>query len=399
MAAAPEVASAAGMIEPVPTAATFPAPTLLWQPGAAAWSLCLIGDWRGFVPPAALAAPAALGASDDTATTTLEVDARQLAAWDADLAPALWALLAPLAQRGVLLRLDALADDVRAALKLALPDDSDDGGDGSTAPAADTTPLPPRASRGAWADLLITVGFVGELLLASLRLLRGRSAMRASDLLHQMDETGPRSLPIVALTTFLVGLLLAYMGGAQLGRIGAQVFIADLVTVGVVRELAGLMTGVILAGRVGAAFAAQLGTMQANEEIDALRTLGVNPIEYLVLPRLLGMLLVAPLLVAMAMLVGVLAGLPAAVLIYDVPVPLYLRKCLESLTWTHLWIGLAKGTMYTLLVVVAGCREGLHAGRNAQAVGEATTRAVVKALVWIVLAACASTVVLQSLGF
>jgi phospholipid/cholesterol/gamma-HCH transport system permease protein len=214
-----------------------------------------------------------------------------------------------------------------------------------------------------------------------------------------MDETGPRSLPIVALTTFLVGLLLAYMGGAQLGRIGAQMFIADLVTVGVVRELAGLMTGVILAGRVGAAFAAQLGTMQANEEIDALRTLGVNPMEYLVLPRLLGMLLVAPLLVAMAMLVGVLAGLPAAVAIYDVPVPLYLQKCLESLTWTHLWIGLAKGTMYTLLVVVAGCREGLHAGRNAQAVGEATTRAVVKALVWIVLAACASTVVLQSLGF
>jgi phospholipid/cholesterol/gamma-HCH transport system permease protein len=351
------------------------------------------------VPPASLSAPAALGGTADPAATTLAVDTRQLAAWDADLAPALWALLAPLAQRGVRLRLDGLADDVRAALKLALPDDSDDGDDGSAIPATDTTPLPRRASRGAWADVVTTVGFVGELLLAGLRLLRGRSAMRASDLLHQMDETGPRSLPIVALTTFLVGLLLAYMGGAQLGRIGAQMFIADLVTVGVVRELAGLMTGVILAGRVGAAFAAQLGTMQANEEIDALRTLGVNPIEYLVLPRLLGMLLVAPLLVAMAMLVGVLAGLPAAVAIYDVPVPLYLQKCLESLTWTHLWIGLFKGTMYTLLVVVAGCREGLHAGRNAQAVGEATTRAVVKALVWIVLAACASTVVLQSLGF
>ena len=380
------------MIAPVPTTINHTAPSLLWQPGAAAWSLRLIGDWRGFVPPAALAAP------QDVNATTLEVDTRQLVAWDADLAPALWALLAPLCQRGVRLRLDGLADEVRAALQLALPDLGPSSVDAAAA-APDTTPLPPREGRSVWADLAITVGFVGELLLACLRLLRGRSAMRASDLLHQMDETGPRSLPIVALTTFLVGLLLAYMGGAQLGRIGAQMFIADLVTVGVVRELAGLMTGVILAGRVGAAFAAQLGTMQANEEIDALRTLGVNPMEYLVLPRLLGMLLVAPLLVAMAMLVGVLAGLPAAVAIYDVPVPLYLQKCLESLTWTHLWIGLAKGTMYTLLVVVAGCREGLHAGRNAQAVGEATTRAVVKALVWIVLAACASTVVLQSLGF
>ena len=236
------------------------------------------------------------------------------------------------------------------------------------------------------------------MLLALGRLARGRTVMRWSDLARQADQTGPLSLPIVLLTCFLIGLMLAYMGGAQLARIGAQNFIADVVTVGVVRELAGLMTGVILAGRVGAAFAAQLGTMKANEEIDALRTLGVDPIEYLVLPRLLGMLLVAPLLIACAALVGVLAGLPPAVGIYGVPAIEYLHKCLAALTWTHLWIGLFKGTLYTALVALAGCREGLHAGRNAQAVGAATTTAVVKALLWIVVAASGSTVVFQSLG-
>jgi phospholipid/cholesterol/gamma-HCH transport system permease protein len=206
------------------------------------------------------------------------------------------------------------------------------------------------------------------------------------------------SLPIVGLTCFLVGLMLAYMGGAQLDRIGAQTYIADVVTVGMVREMAGMMTGVILSGRLGAAFAAQLASMQSNEEIDALRAMGVDPIGYLVLPRLLALVAVAPLLVGFAALVGVLAGLPPAVGIYGVPPQEYLSSCLRALTWTHLWIGLFKGTLYAALIALAGCREGLHAGRNAQAVGVATTRAVVKALVWIVVAASATTVLFQSLG-
>ena len=135
-------------------------------------------------------------------------------------------------------------------------------------------------------EALITASFIGEVLLATARLLRGKSGLRWGDLLRQIDQTGPLSLPIVALTCFLVGLMLAYMGGAQLDKMGAPTFIADIVTVGMVRELAGLMTGMILAGRVGATFAAQLATMQAGEEIDALRVLGVNPIDHLVLPRL-----------------------------------------------------------------------------------------------------------------
>jgi phospholipid/cholesterol/gamma-HCH transport system permease protein len=272
--------------------------------------------------------------------------------------------------------------------------------DASTAlrkPPARAAAVPGTGS--AWARSLVTAQFFGEVLLALLRLLRGKSSLRWPELLRQIDQTGPRSLPIVALTCFLVGLMLAYMGGAQLDKMGAPTFIADVVTVGMVREVAGLMTGMILAGRVGAAFAAQLATMQAGEEIDALRVLGVDPIDHLVLPRLLAMVLVAPLIMAYASLVGVLAGLVPASLVYGVAASEYLQRSLDALTWTHLWVGIFKCTVYAALLALAGCREGMHAGRDAQAVGLATTSGVVKGLVWIVSAACLSTVVFQSLGF
>ena len=249
------------------------------------------------------------------------------------------------------------------------------------------------------AEAARTLAFLGDVLIALWRWVRGRGGPSGRDVLHQLDQSGPRSLPIVGLSCALIGLMLAYMGGAQLARIGAQNFLADVVAVGMVRELAGMMTGIILAGRIGSAFAAQLATMQAGEEIDALRVLGVDPVAHLVLPRLLGLLLVAPVLYAFGALAGVLAGWPAAVLVYGVTSAEYLHQCLHALNFTHLWIGLFKCMLYVALVGLAGCREGLHAGRSAQAVGEATTTAVVKALVWIVAAACATTVVFTALGY
>ena len=375
-----------------PRPATVP-DRLSWQAGPDGWTLSLQGDWRGPAGAAPTGPPPQPAPAPDT---VIHIDARALTGWDADTAPRLWALLAPLRRAGARIDLAGLPEALRAPLALALPPEE-----------AGPDELPPERPgpgwtdglRRGWADALTTATFLGEVTLALGRLLRGRAVMRGSDYVRQVDQAGPLSLPIVTLTCSLIGLMLAYMGGAQLQRIGAQSFIADVVTVGVVREMAGLMTGVILAGRIGAAFAAQLATMQANEEIDALRAMGIDPIEYLVLPRLLALLTVAPLLFAYASLVGVLAGLPPVVGIYGVPAAEYLHKCLAALNWTHLWIGLFKATMYIVLVALAGCREGLHAGRNAQAVGEATTTAVVKSLVWIVMAASASTVLFQSLGF
>jgi phospholipid/cholesterol/gamma-HCH transport system permease protein len=268
-----------------------------------------------------------------------------------------------------------------------------------------------RSTHASLDDTRTTLAFVGELLQAAGRVLAGtgrgllrrgagaRSHLRGADLLAQLEQSGPRSLPIVSLVSGLVGVILAYMGAVQLQRFGAQSFIADLVTIGAVREVAALMTGVILAGRIGAAFAAQLGSMQANEEIDALRALGVDPMEHLVLPRVLGLLLVAPLLTAYAALVAVAAGGVVAAAVFGVPAEQYMHKVAQVLTLPHVLVGLGKGTVYGLLVALAGCRQGLHAGRSAQAVGQAVTASVVQAIVWIVIAASALTVALQRLGW
>jgi phospholipid/cholesterol/gamma-HCH transport system permease protein len=371
---------------------TFEAASHRWQGEGAAWVLQLAGDWRGAAAAALTAAPQAMLAQPGS----LRLQADALQAWDAGLAAALREQLAPLARAGWQLQLAGLPHDVRAVLALALP-----------APGAQPSPPPARA-RGlaalgervlaARAEARTTVSFFGEVLLGCFRVLRGNSNLRVGELLRQVDRAGPLSLPIVTLTCFLVGLMLAYMGGAQLDRMGAQSFIADIVTVGMVRELAGLFTGVILAGRIGAAYAAQLATMKTGEEIDALRAWGVDPIDHLVLPRVLALLLVAPLVWAYGALVGVLAGLVPTSLVYGVPAVEYLHQALSALTWTHLWVGMLKCMFYAALLGLAGCREGLHAGRNAQAVGEATTRAVVKGLVWIIAAACVSTIVFQSLG-
>lgn len=255
-------------------------------------------------------------------------------------------------------------------------------------------PAAARRSRAWW-----TVAFIGQVLRAAGRRARGGIGSAPGEWRRQLDHAGPRSVPIVLLTCGLIGLMLAYMAGAQLGRIGAQSYLADVVTVGMVRELAGMMTGIVLAGRVGASYASQLATMRAGEEIDALRALGVDPVAHLVLPRLAALVLLAAPLIVLGALAGVLAGWPAAVLAYGLSSPEYLQQCLRALTPTHLWIGLFKGVLYAALVALASCREGLHAGRSAQAVGEATTAAVVRSLVWIVAAACTTTVVFTALGY
>ena len=341
------------------------------------------------LPPAIQPYPGAL------AQATVTVDASALQDWDNALAAALWECLLPLARAGARIDLSSLPEGLRESLDLALPHP----GIGPRGGGSALDDARARGMAGWWQDTLLTLRFFGQVQIALWRLVRGRSDMHWGDLLRQVDQTGPLSLPIVALTCGLVGLMLAYMGGAQLDRIGAQRYIADIVTVGMVRELAGLMTGMILAGRIGSAFAAQLATMKAGEEIDALRALGVDPIDHLVLPRVLAVVLMAPLVWAYASLVGVLAGLLPTTTVYAVPAAEYLNQALSALTWTHLWIGLFKTMLYGALLALAGCREGLHAGRNAQAVGEATTTGVVKGLVWVIAAACATTVVFQSLGY
>jgi phospholipid/cholesterol/gamma-HCH transport system permease protein len=198
--------------------------------------------------------------------------------------------------------------------------------------------------------------------------------------------------------SFLVGLILAYLGADQLRLVGAQIFIADLVAIGMVREIGALMTGIIIAGRTGAAFAAQLGTMQVNEETDALLTLGIPPVDYLVLPRILALMLMVPLLTLYASFVGMLAGMLISNIIFDIGVFEYYNETLRALELKHFYVGLSKGVVYGAVVAYSGCLRGIQCGRSAEAVGEAATSAVVTGILLITISASILTVIYYQLG-
>lgn len=240
--------------------------------------------------------------------------------------------------------------------------------------------------------------FVGEVVLALARLPLGRARMRASDFWSALAQCGPGALPIVALIASLVGLILAFVGAAQLEAFGAQLYIANMVAIGMTREMGALMTAVIMAGRTGAAYAAELGSMQANEEVDALRTFGFPPLDFLVLPRLLALLVSMPLLCVFADALGILGGFVIGAGLFDISAPLYLKQTLEMLTLTDFLLGVFKSLVFAVLIGLIGCHYGLSCGRNAQAVGQATTRAVVSIIVALVVSDALITLVCTQLG-
>lgn len=230
------------------------------------------------------------------------------------------------------------------------------------------------------------VRFIGETQLAIAALLFGRARFRRIDLWIGIQDAGPGALPIVTLIALLVGLILAFVGAVQLAMFGAQVYIADLVALGTVREMGTLMTAVIMSGRTGAAYAAQLGMMKVNNEIDALRTMGISPLEFLVLPRLLALTLMMPLLCLYADLMGIVGGAAVSLSIFDISPIQYYNELHKAVHLTDFAIGLFKGWVFALLIATAGCMRGLRCGSSASAVGDATTQAVVDSIVYIVIA-------------
>jgi phospholipid/cholesterol/gamma-HCH transport system permease protein len=249
-----------------------------------------------------------------------------------------------------------------------------------------------------WHSSLDMLGFLGEAAFSFLRLLRGKASFRRTDLVLLLQTCGADALPIVSLISFLIGLILAFVGAIQLMMFGAQIYVADIVAIGMVRIMGAIMTGIIIAGRTGAAFAAQIGTMQVNEEIDALHTLGISPMDFLVLPRMLALIVMMPLLCVYADLMGILGGLVVAVGMLDIGVTQYVHRTQEALNLTHFWIGLFHSAVFGVLVALAGCLRGMQCGRSASAVGEAATSAVVTSIVAIILATAIITFVCQVLG-
>ena len=244
-------------------------------------------------------------------------------------------------------------------------------------------------------DLL---AFVGELMLSFGRLFRGKATYLRSDLVQYVQEAGAEALPIVSLISFLIGMIFAFVGVMQLENFGAGIYTADLVAVAMVREMAPIMTAIIMAGRTGAAYAAQIGTMKVNEEVDALTTLGMDPVDFLVTPRVIALIVMLPMLTLYGSLMGILGGTFVGLSMLDVSLVQYATQTVNSVDLDSLLGGLFKSVVYGSLVAVAGCQQGLACGNSAMAVGESTTRAVVMGIVLIVVSASILTVIYINLG-
>ena len=327
----------------------------------------------------------------------LTFDTQQLGNWDSGLLTFLLALDGYCKQYELTLDPSGLPQGVQRLLHLA-------------------TAVPERAGarREAQRDLFLTrigksvtqsldgataiLTFLGQVVIAFFRLLGGKARFRGSDLALLIQQCGAQALPIVSLISFLVGLILAFVGAVQLQQFGAQIYVADLVGLGMARSMGAMMAAIIMAGRTGAAFAAQLGTMTVNEEIDAFSTMGISPMEFLVLPRMLALMLMMPVLCLYADLLGILGGFVVGVSMLDLGAMEYFNETRAALSLTDISLGLINAAVYGVLVAVAGCLRGMQCGRSASAVGDAATSAVVTALVWIIVATAILTIIYDVLG-
>jgi phospholipid/cholesterol/gamma-HCH transport system permease protein len=251
-----------------------------------------------------------------------------------------------------------------------------------------------RLSQGATAMLT----FVGESMVSLGKLLRGTAQFRWSDTFLVMQECGPKALGIVALINFLIGLILAFVGAVQLQQFGAAIYTADLVAIATVREMGAIMTGIIMCGRTGAAFAAQLGTMKVNQEIEAFRTFGFSPFEFLVLPRMLALILMMPVLVLFANFISIFGGFVVSTAMLHITPALYINRTIQSITATSFLLGIFKGTYFGVVVALTGCLRGMQCGTNAAAVGLATTSAVVTGITVIIASDGLFAVICNALG-
>ena len=238
----------------------------------------------------------------------------------------------------------------------------------------------------AFHEVVSSIGFTGEVVRSLFGFLTLRVRIRWRDLWLVIQGSSSGALPIVTLISFLVGMIIAFLGAVTLSEFGAQYYVSYLVSYGMLRELGALMTGIIMAGRTGAAFAAEIGSMKITEEIDAYRTLGISPVDFLVLPRVLGVFLTMPLLTLYADYIGILGGMIVAVSMFGMSVPLFFNGLMEPVTWIDAALGIFKGAVFGLTIGLSGCMRGMQTGSGAGAVGKSATSAVVTGITLIIVA-------------
>jgi phospholipid/cholesterol/gamma-HCH transport system permease protein len=324
-------------------------------------------------------------------------DARKLTQWDSSLLTCLVEIVEAGARRGIRIDEDGLPQGVRRLLAIASSTDKAEPPDTDPATLEFFYRLG-EASIGAVQVALDLLAFIGDVSVAFVRFLGGRARFRAADFLHLLQDCGAHALPIVTVIGLLIGVILAFVGVVQLRLFGAQAYVANLVAIATVREMGPLMTAIIMAGRSGAAFAATIGTMTVNEEVDALETSGFSSIEFLVLPRLLALTLMLPMLALYTDFMAIAGGAIVGVGAFDIPWTQYFEQTRSALPPLYFGLGLIKATIYGALVALAGCYYGMRSGRSAAAVGSATTSAVVMGVTLVIVATAITTVIYDILG-
>jgi len=334
---------------------------------------------------------------DTPAPAGIRFDASELGDWDTGLVARLVSIRRDAEANGVACDESGLPDGVRQLIALAFAVREREGARRKARDIGLLASIGEKTQRivGRSRELL---EFLGELVLSFGRLFRGKATYLRSDLVQYIQEAGAEALPIVSLISFLIGMIFAFVGVMQLENFGAGIYTADLVAVAMVREMAPIMTAIIMAGRTGAAYAAQIGTMKVNEEVDALTTLGMDPIDFLVTPRVIALIIMLPMLTLYGSLMGILGGTFVGLSMLDVSIVQYATQTVNSVGLNSLLGGLFKSLVYGSLVAIAGCQQGLACGNSAMAVGESTTRAVVMGIVLIVVSASILTVIYINLG-
>ncbi|MFA5353580.1 MAG: ABC transporter permease [Thermodesulfovibrionales bacterium] len=354
------------------------------------------GDWKlGRQVPQATDTENRLSALKEIRRISFE--AAGLSGWDSSLLTFLTRIIAYSGRTGITTTLEGLPEGVRRMLELAAAVPEKKGGQKEEKRPSFLARVGESAVgfKRSTGEML---AFIGDAVVALWGLLTGRAKFRLHDLFLAIQESGAQALPIVSLISLLVGIILAFIGAIQLRMFGAQLYVADIVGISMVRVMGAIMTGIIMAGRTGAAFAAQLGTMQTNEEIDALRTFGISPMEFLVLPRMIALTLMMPLLCAYADLVGIMGGFIVGTGMLDITPSQYYSRTVAAVSLTNVWVGLFHSAVFGVLVALSGCLRGMQCGRSASAVGEAATSAVVTSIVCIVVATAIITFSCEMLG-
>ena len=363
--------------------------------------LCVRGEWT-LAHHATLAERVRALSAQAGAGEAATVDVDGLAALDTAGARLLHALLGPERIAALLADETALPRERRALLKavadaLAEPPVPVVGAQGSA--LGDVLADTGEAMVAFWRHLAGITGFIGLILETALRVAVQPRRWRMTALVANLERTGLDAVPIIALLPFLIGAVVAFLGATVLQNFGASIFTVDLVAYSFLREFGVLLTAIIVAGRTASSFTAQIGSMRANEEIDAIRVLGLDPVELLVLPRVYALLIALPMLTFVAMVSGIVGGMLVSATTLDISPTLFLSRIQDNVGLIHFWVGMAKAPIFAFLIAVIGCLEGFRVQGSAQSVGEHTTSAVVQSIFVVIVVDAIAALFCMEMGW